>query len=111
MERRHSHVSYGPTGDIRPPSCYRNPSLGSFSAVTSGSSVKLSKSALFNAAKRWDAATIAPLLKAAPELVKVADPKGRTALHIACAVKSAKALGEPDGIRTVTGLLKAGADL
>src|SRR4051794_12164143 len=70
-----------------------------------------SKTALFDAARRWDAAAVAPLLKAAPELVSATDPKGRQALHIACAVKPAKGLDEPNGIATVTALLKAGAEL
>jgi ankyrin repeat protein len=73
--------------------------------------MKPSKSALFDAAKRWDAAAVAALLKAAPDLVRTTDAKGRTALHIACAVKPAKGLGELDGIKTVTALLKAGAEL
>jgi ankyrin repeat protein len=73
--------------------------------------MKPSKSALFDAVKRWDASTVAALLKAAPDLVSATDPKGRTALHIACAVKPAKGLGEPNGIATVTALLKAGAEL
>jgi ankyrin repeat protein len=70
-----------------------------------------SKSALFEAAKRWDAAAAAALLKAAPALVSATDPKGRQALHIACAVPPAPGLGEPNGIATVTALLKAGAGL
>ncbi|MGB9366337.1 MAG: ankyrin repeat domain-containing protein [Xanthobacteraceae bacterium] len=73
--------------------------------------MKPSKSALFDAAKRWDAAAVKALLKAAPDLVSATDPKGRTALHIACAVKPAKELGEPHGIKTVTALLDAGAAL
>jgi len=73
--------------------------------------MKPSKSALFEAAKRWDAGSVAALLKAAPELVHATDAKGRTALHIACAVKPAEGLGEQAGIKTVTALLKAGADL
>ncbi|CCE07120.1 hypothetical protein BRAS3843_1970004 [Bradyrhizobium sp. STM 3843] len=73
--------------------------------------MKPSKSALFEAAKRWDAVSVAALTKAAPEFVRATDPKGRTALHVACAVKPAEGLGEPDGIKTVTALLKAGADL
>jgi|ERR1041385_5764876 ankyrin repeat protein len=68
-----------------------------------------SKTALFDAAKRWDAAAVTALLKAAPELIGAGDPKGRTALHIACAVAPGKKLGEANGIATVTALLKAGA--
>jgi ankyrin repeat protein len=72
---------------------------------------KPSKSALFEAAKRWDAVAVTALLKAAPALASAADPKGRMALHIACAVPPAPRLGEPNGIATVTALLKAGAEL
>jgi uncharacterized protein len=73
--------------------------------------MKPSKSALFDAAKCWDAASVKALLKAAPDLVRATDPRGRTALHIACAVKPAKGLSEPAGIKTATALLKAGAEL
>ena len=51
--------------------------------------MKPSKTALFDAAKRWDAAAVAAILKAAPALATAADPKGRMALHIACAVPPA----------------------
>jgi ankyrin repeat protein len=70
-----------------------------------------SKTALFVAAKRWDAVAINSILAAAPALIDATDPKGRTALHIACGVKSGGALGEPNGIDTVTALLEAGAEL
>jgi ankyrin repeat protein len=71
-----------------------------------------SKSALFDAARSWDAAGAKAILARAPDLVTASDPKGRMALHLACAVKpGSRALGEPSGIRTVTALLKAGADL
>lgn len=71
-----------------------------------------SKTALFEAAKRWDSAAVKVILTAAPALIEASDPKGRRALHIACAMKpGAAALGEPDGIKTVTALLAAGADL
>jgi uncharacterized protein len=73
--------------------------------------MKPSKTALFEAAKRWDAAAVSDLLKAAPDLVTATDPKGRQALHIACAVPPAPKLGEPNGIKTVTALLNAGAGL
>ena len=56
------------------------------------------KTALFAAAKRWDAAAVAAILAAAPELVKASDPRGRMALHLACAVKpGAAGLAERDG--------------
>jgi uncharacterized protein len=71
-----------------------------------------SKTALFEAAKTWDAAAVKALLAAAPALVRATDPKGRTALHIACAVRrGGKGLGEVSGIKTVMALLDAGADL
>jgi ankyrin repeat protein len=71
-----------------------------------------SRTAFFAAAKAWDAAAVQALLAAAPDLAKAIDPKGRTALHLACAVKPASpALGDPNGIKTVTALLAAGAGL
>jgi ankyrin repeat protein len=74
--------------------------------------MRASKTALFNAAKQWDAPTVAALLKQAPELVHATDPKGRTALHIACGVERGRLnLGEEHGLGTVTALLKAGADV
>lgn len=74
---------------------------------------KPSRTALFNAASMWDWPNVAALLAAAPELVAATDPQGHTALHRACAVKpgNGSTLLEADGIRTVTTLLEAGADL
>lgn len=71
------------------------------------------KTALFAAAKRWDKSTAGAILRADPALVSAMDPKGRTALHLACAVAPGKSpdLGEADGIGTVTELLRAGAGL
>ena len=69
------------------------------------------KTALFEAAKTWNVAAVKALVGAAPALVGATDPKGRTALHMACAVRpGSKGLGEPSGIRTVTALLEANAD-
>jgi ankyrin repeat protein len=71
-----------------------------------------SKTALFAAAKRWDAASAKKILTGPPDLIAANDPKGRTALHLACAVKPGDfGLGEPHGIATVTALLDAGAGL
>jgi ankyrin repeat protein len=71
-----------------------------------------SKTALFEAAKAWNAATTKEVLEAAADLLTATDPRGRTALHLACAVKpGAAGLGEANGIRTVSVLLDAGADL
>jgi uncharacterized protein len=73
---------------------------------------KPSKTSLFAAAKRWDALTVAAMLKEAPELLEVRDERGRTVLHIACGVKpGGKGLGETDGTKTVAAILKAGAPL
>jgi uncharacterized protein len=70
------------------------------------------KTALFDAAKRWDAAAVAAILAAAPGLLTATDPRGRLALHLACAVKpGASGLAERDGTETAAALLGAGADL
>jgi uncharacterized protein len=67
---------------------------------------------MFWTARAWDAALLESMFEALPELVAATDPKGRTALHLACAVKPGDAaLGEPDGRRIAAALLKAGADL
>lgn len=71
-----------------------------------------SKTALFAAVKAWDAPSVAAMLKVAPALVSARDPAGRQALHLACATRPATAgLREPNGIATVTALLRAGAGL
>ena len=71
-----------------------------------------SKTALFNAASGWDIAAIKMILAAAPELAETIDPRGRRALHVACAVRPGSGmLGEPNGIKTVTALLNTGAGL
>jgi len=71
-----------------------------------------SRTALFEAAKAWDFATVKAIVAVAPGLLTATDPKGRAALHIACAVRPGGAgLGEASGIRTVTALLNAGSDL
>ena len=74
--------------------------------------MKATKTALFEAAKRWEAAAVRTIATTLPSLVSATDPKGRTALHIACAVDpKGKALGEKDGTRTAAALLAAGAAL
>ncbi len=71
-----------------------------------------SKSNLFDAARTWDADRVGRILAIAPQLVRATDQTGRTALHIACAVPPGGAkLAEPNGIKTVTALLKANAEL
>jgi ankyrin repeat protein len=72
--------------------------------------MKPSKTALFDAARRWDAPAVKALLKAAPALITATDPKSRQAIHIACATKPG-GLDEPNGIATVTALLRAGASI
>jgi ankyrin repeat protein len=70
-----------------------------------------SRTALFDAAKSWDVAKVKDILAAAPALAKACDPRGRMAIHIACAAKPGSKQGEPHGIKTVTALLKAGTPL
>jgi uncharacterized protein len=71
-----------------------------------------SKSSLFAAARRWDAAAVKAILAAAPALAEAAQPDGRRAIHLACAVPpGAKGLGEANGLRTAAAFLDAGADL
>lgn len=73
---------------------------------------KPSKTTLFNAAKAWDAPACAAILKQAPDLAAATDPKGRTALHIACGVElGKKGLGESDGTKTVAALIRGGCDI
>jgi uncharacterized protein len=74
---------------------------------------KPSRAALISASRMWDWPTVTAILVAAPDLVTVNDPQGHTALHRACAVKpgSSPQLVEPNGIKTITTLLDAGADL
>lgn len=72
---------------------------------------RVSKTALFTAAEAWDAASVERMLERSPELAAATDSKGRTALHLACAVKPGGAAGEPDGSRTAAALLEAGAEL
>jgi uncharacterized protein len=73
---------------------------------------RVSKTALFKAARAWDVLSLESMLQASPELAATTDPKGRTALHMTCNVKpGGAALGEPNGLQTAAALLKAGADL
>jgi ankyrin repeat protein len=74
--------------------------------------MKATKTALFEAARRWEVAAVRTIATMLPSLVAATDPKGRTALHIACAVDpKGRALGEKDGTRTAAALLAAGAEL
>jgi len=70
------------------------------------------KTAAFEAAKAWSAVALRTLLQVAPDLAQASDARGRTALHMACAVRPGGAtLEEAHGIATVSTLLTAGADL
>ena len=70
------------------------------------------KTAAFEAARVWNAAALQALLRASPDLAHAVNSRGRTALHLACAVPPDGAmLAEPHGIATVSALLGAGADL
>ena len=73
---------------------------------------RVSKTALFNAAKSWDVVAVESMLAERPDLAAATDPKGRTALHLACNVKPGSVgLGESNGIETAAALLRAGAAL
>jgi hypothetical protein len=73
---------------------------------------KASKAALFEAATRWDAPALAEILAAAPELAPATDPRGRTALHLACRVPPGKGgLGEANGTKTVWFAVARGQNL
>jgi ankyrin repeat protein len=78
--------------------------------------MRITKTALFDAAKRWEAGAVRVIVTAVPALAKATDPKGRTALHIACAVdpkggKLGEKPAERDGTKTAAALLSAGAEL
>jgi uncharacterized protein len=74
--------------------------------------IRVSKTALFAAAKRWDASRVSQIFATSPALLAATDPGGRAALHLACAVKpGGSGLCEANGIATATALLDAGSDL
>jgi ankyrin repeat protein len=70
-----------------------------------------SKTALFDAAKGWDAARVKAILSAMPGLAMARDARGRMAIHIACAAKSKGPKADRHGVKTVTTLLNAGTPL
>jgi uncharacterized protein len=79
--------------------------------ATTGSK-PVSRTAFVNAVKTFDANTVKTMLMAAPDMVHVRGSDGLMALHIACSVKpGGPALREPNGIKTVTALLDAGAEV
>jgi ankyrin repeat protein len=73
---------------------------------------KPSRTALFRAAQTWDAEAVKALLGMSLNLTRATDPKGRTALHVACGVQPGSPMTrEQNGLSTVAALLDAGADL
>lgn len=72
----------------------------------------MSKTALFNAAKAWDAPTVAALLTTDPGLIQARDPKGRSALHV-CARRQwdGKPASARASIATARALIAVGADI
>jgi len=73
---------------------------------------KLSKTLWFKAAQTWASRPLKEVLREAPELLAVTNPKGLNALHLACAVRPMKpGLHEENGIVTVTVLLESGIDI
>lgn len=71
-----------------------------------------SKTALFAAARNWNEASISATLSQAPKLLHATDSRGRNALHLACSAKPGSTqLAEAHGLKTVTALLGAGADI
>lgn len=73
---------------------------------------RISKAALFDAAKTWDVKAVKAIIQAAPELVLATRPDNRMAIHVACSVKpGAFSLGEEHGIATVNALLDAGTPI
>jgi ankyrin repeat protein len=72
----------------------------------------MSKTALFNAAKGWDAAAVAALLEQTPPLIAARDGSGRSALHV-CARRQwdGKPATARAAIATARALIKAGEDV
>jgi uncharacterized protein len=72
----------------------------------------MSKTALFAAARDWDARAVRRALADAPDLVAARDARGRTALHICAGTPLLAQTSHASGsIATARELLKAGADV
>ncbi|MGE0808220.1 MAG: ankyrin repeat domain-containing protein [Burkholderiaceae bacterium] len=69
----------------------------------------MSKTALFKAARAWDAETVRALLGVKPELAQARDSRGRTALHL-CAGRPLVEAEVKAGLATAAQLLDAGVD-
>jgi ankyrin repeat protein len=73
---------------------------------------RASRSALFEAVKRWDGAAVDTILAAAPALVTATDAAGRTALHLGAGVPADRMkVRLADSVAVATRLLGAGAVL
>jgi len=75
--------------------------------------VRPSKTALIDAVKRLDAGTVAVILDAKPELLRVMDDRQRNLLHLACAVPPAKRARSDDAaqVRLADLLLDRGMEI
>jgi len=72
----------------------------------------MSKTALFAAAREWDARAVRQLLARSPELIGARDARGRTGLHLCAATPAPAGSGDhAQSIATVREFLKAGADI
>lgn len=81
--------------------------------MTSQPPRRASKTAMIAAVKAWDVAEVERIADARPELVGFSDKRGRTPLHLCCAVAppERKRRTDPHGIETADLLLARGADL
>ncbi len=76
------------------------------------SGARLSEARFLGAARRWESALVSDALRAHPELARVTDRSGRTALHL-CASTSADKASRPASaaVATARALLAGGASL
>ncbi len=73
---------------------------------------KPSKTAMITAVKAWNAAAVERIAAANPNLVTATDKRGRTPLHLACAVRPSEGrMSDRYGIATADVLLSRGAKL
>jgi ankyrin repeat protein len=72
----------------------------------------VSRTALFNAARAWDAGKVTELLKKNPELIRTRDARGRSALHL-CALRrwDGKSPSAHAAVATARALIAAGEDI
>lgn len=81
-------------------------------ATTRKAGARLSAARFLDAARRWETAVVAEALRVHPDLARVTDRSGRTALHL-CAGSSAARVRRPPSasVGTAKALLAAGAEL